>query len=716
MKNAVRPALMVVVHAARALQGAASDIVGAATDRAILGLRAMRQISHAVGEQLSKICSMIRRAGSRAAGWMLATVWDVLAVAHRAWVPLVEAGHSVVQQARALFEGITATLGVVSDAIDRAWCSAMRSLATCWRSVCGAAQQIIDQIEHVHTAVLVVFDTGLSHVWLRALLPVWSQPVSLVEAVKPPLDKRAHQIYQTALDAYTVGARRPFQAYCAIKWAGQWIRAAAWATALQLWGVLSPQLRWLRQHTLWLADQVLQVLREIHLYEHVAGVTSYMLALFGESCTRAWCITCGLLLWTRSGALGWQWAIMLKYTRMPGYSQTAACCIVVGLMLFGRTCRRYLPTSLSAIGERIEAIGELVILHIDFGLIDAAVWVGRKAGEAILRMLQAMVSVLASISSLVAFVGRCCWEYLVGPVIHSLTHVWSNPIMWWVASGCGLWAIYRVHTGEVGMVGFESMGSTVWTSTLAVLGLVMAHPVTQTDVMYARNLGLISVAPANALVELALDRPLSMLVSPTFASLCATAFGVAAHMTRRMDCELSLSVVEKRTLSIRLGRSVVRTLFSVATVLGVVLRLDWWATNAVLRAAGFPAAVIYTCLAFWSTWVEIATWWTTNVLLRNLRDTPLGQGPARVKVAAAVAAAPVAPAQIFDTPECCICLSEYDNRENVSVLRCGHVFHTECTAEWLAQSRRPVRSAASGSTERAYSAKKVFRGWRGAGF
>ena len=38
--------------------------------------------------------------------------------------------------------------------------------------------------------------------------------------------------------------------------------------------------------------------------------------------------------------------------------------------------------------------------------------------------------------------------------------------------------------------------------------------------------------------------------------------------------------------------------------------------------------------------------------------------------------------------ECCICLDEFHDRERLSKLRCGHVFHSACIKKWLVHDLR----------------------------
>ncbi|KAI3854958.1 hypothetical protein MKX03_009116 [Papaver bracteatum] len=36
-----------------------------------------------------------------------------------------------------------------------------------------------------------------------------------------------------------------------------------------------------------------------------------------------------------------------------------------------------------------------------------------------------------------------------------------------------------------------------------------------------------------------------------------------------------------------------------------------------------------------------------------------------------------------DPEICSICLAEYENQEKISILDCGHEYHTDCIKQWL---------------------------------
>ena len=41
-----------------------------------------------------------------------------------------------------------------------------------------------------------------------------------------------------------------------------------------------------------------------------------------------------------------------------------------------------------------------------------------------------------------------------------------------------------------------------------------------------------------------------------------------------------------------------------------------------------------------------------------------------------------------DVDKCTICLSEFDQEEDVRRLPCMHLFHVECVDQWLSQNKR----------------------------
>ena len=37
----------------------------------------------------------------------------------------------------------------------------------------------------------------------------------------------------------------------------------------------------------------------------------------------------------------------------------------------------------------------------------------------------------------------------------------------------------------------------------------------------------------------------------------------------------------------------------------------------------------------------------------------------------------------INSPECIICLEEYNNRDNIIKLECGHIYHKKCVEDWF---------------------------------
>lgn len=47
---------------------------------------------------------------------------------------------------------------------------------------------------------------------------------------------------------------------------------------------------------------------------------------------------------------------------------------------------------------------------------------------------------------------------------------------------------------------------------------------------------------------------------------------------------------------------------------------------------------------------------------------------------------PVSSDIIDNNSECCICLSQYSKSDTISILECGHFYHTDCIKKWYCKS------------------------------
>ena len=71
-----------------------------------------------------------------------------------------------------------------------------------------------------------------------------------------------------------------------------------------------------------------------------------------------------------------------------------------------------------------------------------------------------------------------------------------------------------------------------------------------------------AMSSASAAVEILLNRPLAVLVSRSFAAACSGSFVLAAYVGLTLARVFGLSEQERVALAVRLGKSVVRCLFT----------------------------------------------------------------------------------------------------------------------------------------------------------
>jgi hypothetical protein len=318
------------------------------------------------------------------------------------------------------------------------------------------------------------------------------------------------------------------------------------------------------------------------------------------------------------------------------------------------------------------------------------------------------------------------YRKIILPAWEVIKNIWNYPVVWLFLSMLGMYGLLQLHHGNITLPRVSPVRLYEHCNDALHAMQTVLDAKTQQIMSFVRP----AKAAADATMDVLLQRPLEVLISPVFGGVCTISFLAAAYCSRKYARDLQLNETEKVALTVRLSRSIVRVLFTVVTSGAACLWLDHWLSNLFVKYIGAPLAIVYVVGGVVSFVNEARTWRMTHARLTEMRGARRTHRVGTSGVGTPAAATQSGRRNVgrneskqqgelkeeqqwekkeeqkeeskkeeeaplvccFAADECCICLEKFAPPVQVgfqalpkglAVVRCGHVFHDACLAEWF---------------------------------